>query len=264
MATIAFAALGAGLGGTGLPIMIAGSEFLLGQAIGATVGSIIDANYLMPALFPQDELKPETLDSLQITGSQEGATTWRITGDSTRVSGTWIYLSDLFKIEDSIGGGKGGGGAPETTTYDYYIHAVCHFGFADIVRYRKVFMDMKLVYQHPEEAPLSITSDEISSVLVGQEFKIRILRSAGTTVDLTDVFKIGLDIQVSGFAEPLLNGTFRVLNAVTYSDGTSELEIFDNGYEFGELAGQTITITQAASGWLPWVVNNAYMYTWCR
>ena len=261
MATIAFAALGAGLGGTGLPIMIAGSEFLLGQAIGATVGSIIDANYLMPALFPQDELKPETLDSLQITGSQEGATTWRITGDSTRVSGTWIYLSDLFKIEDSIGGGKGGGGAPKTTTYDYYIHAVCHFGFAHIVRYRKVFMDMKLVYQDPEEAPLSITSNEISSVLVGQEFKIRILRSAGTTVDLTDVFKIGLDIQVSGFAEPLLNGTFRVLNAVTYSDGTSELEIFDNGYEFGELAGQTITITQAASGWLPWVVNNAYMYT---
>ncbi len=258
MATIALAAAGSSFTG-GATATIFGAEFLYGQAIGATIGSIIDSYILMPALFPQEEPAAPQLDGIQIGGAQEGASIWRVAGAQSRIPGTWTYISDLTKHPDTLGGGKGGSN-DGVTVYDYSVHAVCSFCQTHIAGYEKIFMDGQLVYQDPAVGVVELTDTELSmSVIAGAPTKVY-LESSTLGPDLTDSFFHGLDIVISGFTDSNNNGTFKVLGGASFSEGNSRLEI-ELVTQVTEAKGDTVTVSQASQGWLPFIVNDTTFYT---
>ena len=116
MATIllsaAGAAFGAGFGGTVLGL----SGAVIGRAVGATLGRVIDQSVLGGG---SDPVETGRVDRFRLMGASEGAAVPRIWG-RVRVSGQVIWATRFLENSASSGGGKGAA-RPKTTDFSYSV-----------------------------------------------------------------------------------------------------------------------------------------------
>lgn len=115
MATIllsaAGAAIGSGFGGTVLGL----SGAVLGRAIGATVGRVIDQRLLG---LGSDSVETGKVEQFRLTGATDGAAVAEVWGRE-RVGGQVIWSTRFLETQTSSGGGKGSSGS--TTSFRYTI-----------------------------------------------------------------------------------------------------------------------------------------------
>ena len=115
MATIllsaAGAAVGAGFGGTVLGL----SGAVIGRAIGATVGRVIDQRLLGAG---SEAVDVGRVQRFRLTGASEGTPVSQVWG-RMRVAGQVIWATRFLETVMESGGGKGG--APRTNQYSYSV-----------------------------------------------------------------------------------------------------------------------------------------------
>ncbi len=135
MATILLSAAGAAIGGAFGGTAFGLSTAVLGRAIGATLGRVIDQKLLGGG---SEVVETGQIERFQLTGASEGTAVGRHYG-RLRMGGQVIW-STLFKetVKTEDVGGKGGGGSATTTkTYSYSISlavALCEGEILDVGR----------------------------------------------------------------------------------------------------------------------------------
>jgi len=150
MSTLVFTAVGAAYGGP------------WGAAIGSMVGGFIDTAFIFPALFPTD--RPEAqgaigprLDLMNLQTASEGSPINYCIGPGTRMTGTLIWISDIWTnvIYEEVGGGGGGGkgggsdedyGGGVIAHYHHYVGLACAICEGEIDHVNKIWADGKLIY----------------------------------------------------------------------------------------------------------------------
>lgn len=110
MATLALFALGSAIGPSLFGSAVVGglTGAALGGAIGATAGSLIDSQFLFPALFgngTQNYSGPR-LDDFRVQLASEGSPVNYCMGPHNRVSGTVIWSTDLIESSRTQRAGK--------------------------------------------------------------------------------------------------------------------------------------------------------------
>jgi hypothetical protein len=135
MATLVFsavgAALGSGFGGTVLGL----SGLVIGRAIGATVGRVIDQKLLGAGSEP---VEVGRLDRLRLTGASEGAAIAQIWG-RMRIAGQVIWASEFQEHARRRGGGKAS--QPRVTEYSYSISLAVGLCAGTILRVGRIWAD---------------------------------------------------------------------------------------------------------------------------
>lgn len=135
MATLVFsavgAAIGSGFGGTVLGL----SGLVIGRAIGATVGRVIDQKLLGAGSEP---VEVGRLDRLRLTGASEGAAIAQIWG-RMRIAGQVIWASEFQEHTRRRGGGKAS--QPRVTEYSYSISLAVGLCAGTILRVGRIWAD---------------------------------------------------------------------------------------------------------------------------
>lgn len=138
MATIllsaAGASIGAGFGGSILGL----SGAVIGRAVGATLGRIIDQRLMGPGSPPVETGK---IDRFRLTGASEGAPVGLVWG-RMRVSGQVIWASRFLETAStSGGGGKGAPSTPKVTEYSYSVSLAVALCEGEITRVGRIWAD---------------------------------------------------------------------------------------------------------------------------
>lgn len=102
------------------------------MVVGAIIAGVIIGGLILYALMSQppggDDMSPNTLDSFQMTSTQEGKVVPLVFG-KTRVNSNLLWYGNLETEEQTEdAGGKGGGGDDITTGYKYWMdlwHGIC-------------------------------------------------------------------------------------------------------------------------------------------
>ena len=127
MATILLSAAGAAIGGMATGPILGLSGAVVGRAVGATLGRVIDQR-LMATSAGSEPVERGRVDRFRITGANEGAPIAQLFG-RMRLSGQVIWATHFVETVTTSGGGGGGGGGrgkgaaprpaptPVTTTY---------------------------------------------------------------------------------------------------------------------------------------------------
>lgn len=108
MATIVLSAVGAAAGGSAGGGVLGLSSVVIGRAIGATIGQVIDQRLLGSG---SERVETGKIERFRLTGASEGAPISQIYG-RMRVAGQVIWASQ-FKEHIRTSGGDGGKGAPK-------------------------------------------------------------------------------------------------------------------------------------------------------
>ena len=116
MATLVLSAAGAALGANVGGAVLGLSGMVIGRAVGATVGRLIDQRLLGGS----DAVETPRLDRLQVTGAGEGAAIPRLWG-RVRVGGQIIWASDFQEIPGRSRRTKGGLGPRVTEDSRYTV-----------------------------------------------------------------------------------------------------------------------------------------------
>lgn len=136
MATIllsaAGAAVGAGFGGTVLGL----SGAVIGRAIGATLGRVIDQRIMGAG---SDAVEVGKLERFRISGASEGAPVARAWG-RVRLAGQVIWATRFRETVASSGGGKGAS-APKSTQFSYSVSLAIALCEGEIRRVGRVWAD---------------------------------------------------------------------------------------------------------------------------
>ncbi len=133
MATIVLAAAGAAIGGSIGGGVLGLSSVLIGRAVGATVGRVIDQRLLGAGSEPVEQGR---VDRFRLVGASEGAPIAQVYG-RMRMAGQVIWATNFEEIATTSGGGKGAPAGPRTTEYSYRVSiavALCEGEIAGIGR----------------------------------------------------------------------------------------------------------------------------------
>ncbi|ARO14281.1 hypothetical protein BVG79_00929 [Ketogulonicigenium robustum] len=114
MATLVLSAVGAAAGSTIGGGALGLSSMVIGRAVGAVAGRMIDQRLLGGSA---DPVETGRVDRLRITGASEGAAMARIYG-RMRVAGQVIWATNFMETSQTTRAGKG---QPGTTAYSYTI-----------------------------------------------------------------------------------------------------------------------------------------------
>ncbi len=139
MATLLLGAAGAALGGAVGGSVLGLSSVIIGRAIGATLGRVIDQR-LMGAGSEVVELGK--LSRYRVTGASEGSPMGRVYARN-RVGGQVIWSTRFReRVRKKKVGGKGGGGGGATTkTYSYSVSLAVALSEGPILRVGRVWAD---------------------------------------------------------------------------------------------------------------------------
>ncbi len=124
MATIVLSAVGAAIGGSVGGTVAGLSSVIVGRAVGATLGNVIDQRLLGAGAAPVQAGK---VDRFRLNGAGDGAPVADVYG-RMRVGGQVIWASDFLETTTVTGGGKGAPATPKTTEFSYSVSlavAVC-------------------------------------------------------------------------------------------------------------------------------------------
>ncbi|MEM1428783.1 MAG: glycoside hydrolase/phage tail family protein [Pseudomonadota bacterium] len=139
MATLLLGAAGAAIGGAVGGSVLGLSSVIIGRAIGATLGRVIDQR-LMGA--GSDVVEVGKLSRYRVTGASEGAPMGRVFA-RTRVGGQVIWSTRFRERvrKEKVGGKGGGGGGATTKTYTYSVSLAVALGEGPILRVGRIWAD---------------------------------------------------------------------------------------------------------------------------
>lgn len=195
----------------------------VGGAVGAAVGGYIDRQYLFPALFPEDDVQGERLDSLQLSAGSEGAPFNRCYGSKTRVSGTYIWVSQIREVTRVTEVGKGGLTSEEVE--ETLLVADCAIAFSDtahlpggsISDITKIYFNANLAFDNDATTTLTDTTTKVrveNDSIVAQNDSVRYPRyisaSGGPDMRLLRSSSSINPVVVSGFSVSANNGTLKI------------------------------------------------------
>ena len=201
MATIllsaAGAALGAGFGGTVLGL----SGAVIGRAIGATLGRMIDQR-LMGA--GSEAIEVGRIDRFRLMGASEGSSVAQLWG-RMRVGGQVIWATE-FQENARQSGGKGAP-KPKTTSYSYSVSVAVALCEGEITRVGRIWAD-----------GLEIAPDSVNMrVYTGSEAqlpdpKIAAVEGAGFAPSYRGIAYVVIeDLELSGYGNRVPQFTFEVV-----------------------------------------------------
>ncbi|MCB1342080.1 MAG: glycoside hydrolase TIM-barrel-like domain-containing protein, partial [Pseudooceanicola sp.] len=133
MATILLSAAGAAIGGSIGGSLAGLSSVVIGRAVGATLGRVIDERLLGQG---SDPVETGRIERFRLTQAGDGAPVAQVHG-RMRVGGQVIWASDFIETATTSGGGKGAPAQPKVTQYSYSVSlavAVCEGEIAGIGR----------------------------------------------------------------------------------------------------------------------------------
>lgn len=134
MATIVLSAAGAALGSTIGGSVLGLSSVVIGRAVGATLGQVLDQQLLGSGSSP---VEVGRLDRYRITGASEGAPVAQGAG-RMRLSGQVIWATRFRETSDTSGGGKNG---PKVTEYSYSVSLAIALCEGEILRVGRIWAD---------------------------------------------------------------------------------------------------------------------------
>ncbi|MEL6953300.1 MAG: glycoside hydrolase TIM-barrel-like domain-containing protein [Pseudomonadota bacterium] len=143
MATLVLSAAGAALGGTIQGSFLGLTGPVIGRAIGATVGRVIDQRLLAQGSEPVETGK---IDRYRLSGVGEGTPIAKLHG-RMRLPGQVIW-STHFKERTSTSGGGGGKGSPpqpKTTNYSYSVSLALALCEGEIASVGRIWADGTLI-----------------------------------------------------------------------------------------------------------------------
>ncbi|QXT38880.1 baseplate multidomain protein megatron [Gymnodinialimonas ceratoperidinii] len=138
MATLLLSAAGAAVGGLIQAPILGMTGAVLGRAVGATVGRVIDQRLMGSG---SDPVEMGQTDRLRITGAGEGAPIAQLFG-RMRLGGHVIWATQFQEHKSTSGGsGKGAPPQPKTTTYSYTISLAIALCEGEIARVGRIWAD---------------------------------------------------------------------------------------------------------------------------
>ncbi len=201
MATIllsaAGAALGAGFGGTVLGL----SGAVIGRAIGATLGRVIDQR-LMGA--GSEAVEVGRIDRFRLMGASEGSAVPQLWG-RMRVAGQVIWATE-FQENTRRTGGKGAP-KPKTTTYSYSVSIAVALCEGEITRVGRVWADGLEVA--PESLNLRVYTGSETQL---PDPKISAVEGAGRAPSYRGIAYVVIeDLELSAYGNRVPQFTFEVV-----------------------------------------------------
>lgn len=138
MATILLSAAGAAIGGSFGGTIFGLSSAVIGRAVGATLGRVVDQRLLGGG---SDVVETGKIERFQLTGASEGTPVGTHYG-RVRAGGQVIW-STMFKesVKTEEVGGKGGGSGATTKTYSYSISLAIALSEGEILGVGRVWAD---------------------------------------------------------------------------------------------------------------------------
>lgn len=137
MATIVLSAAGAALGGALGGSVLGLSTAIIGRAIGATLGNVIDQRLLGSGAAA---VETGRIERFRLNGASEGAAIPLVFG-RMRVGGQVIWASRFEERSESSGGGKGRAPRPRVTSYSYSVSLAIALGEGEIARVGRIWAD---------------------------------------------------------------------------------------------------------------------------
>jgi hypothetical protein len=137
MATILLSAAGAAFGGLSSGTVLGLTGAVVGRAVGATLGRVIDQRLLGTG---SDPVERGRIDRFRITGAAEGAPVAQLFG-RMRLGGQVIWATQFVERAATSGGGKGAPPQPKTTTYSYSVSLAIALCEGAIWRVGRVWAD---------------------------------------------------------------------------------------------------------------------------
>ncbi|MGO4853161.1 baseplate multidomain protein megatron [Phaeovulum sp. W22_SRMD_FR3] len=137
MATIllsaAGASLGAGFGGAVLGL----SGAVIGRAVGATLGRVIDQRLLGAG---SQAVEGPRVDRFRLSSASEGDPVARVWG-RMRLAGQVIWATRFVETQSTSGGGKGVPSQPKVTSYSYSVSLALALCEGEILRVGRIWAD---------------------------------------------------------------------------------------------------------------------------
>lgn len=138
MATVVLSAVGAAVGGSLGGTFLGLSSVVLGRAVGATLGRVIDQRLMGQG---SDVVEHGKVDRFRLTGSGEGAAISQLYG-RMRLGGQVIWASDFLEsVSQSGGGGKGAPSGPTVNSYSYSVSLALAICEGEITRVGRIWAD---------------------------------------------------------------------------------------------------------------------------
>ena len=139
MATILLSAAGAAIGGMASGTVLGLSGAVVGRAVGATLGRVIDQRLMGSG---SDAVERGRVDRFRITGAGEGTAVAQLFG-RMRLSGQVIWASHFVERVATSGGGRGKGAPPRpvTTSYSYSVSLAVALCAGEIRRVGRIWAD---------------------------------------------------------------------------------------------------------------------------
>ncbi|PWK62168.1 putative tail protein [Roseicyclus mahoneyensis] len=137
MATLLLSAAGAAIGGMASGTVLGLTGAVIGRAVGATLGRVIDQRLLGSG---SDAVERGRIDRFRITQAGEGAPVAQLFG-RMRLGGQVIWATQFVERAATSGGGKGAPPQPKTTTYSYSVSLAVALCEGEIRRVGRVWAD---------------------------------------------------------------------------------------------------------------------------
>jgi len=137
MATIVLSALGAAAGASLGGGILGLSSVVIGRAVGATLGRVIDQSILGAG---SQAVETGKVERFRLTGASEGTPVSQVFG-RCRMSGQVIWASRFQEKTETSGGGKGAPSGPRTTSFSYCLSMAIALCEGEISRIGRVWID---------------------------------------------------------------------------------------------------------------------------
>ncbi len=137
MATIVLSAVGMAAGASVGGGILGLSSVVIGRAVGATLGRVIDQRLLGAG---SQAVETGQVDRFRLSGASEGAVIAQVYG-RMRVGGQVIWASQFRENVATSGGGKGPAPRPKVTEYSYSVSVAIALCEGEITRVGRVWAD---------------------------------------------------------------------------------------------------------------------------
>lgn len=240
--------LGIGLGAVGGTI---GGPIgaVVGTALGSALGSYIDNKYLLPTLFPPDDIKGPRLGELRLQGADEGFPMNTCLGEATRVGGEVIWMSNLIEKKKEADAGGGSGGGATQTSFSYFVHMAVSVGLdklklGGIERIEKIWADGKLIYgDFVDENEVRIRTNNLTMTIEVLTEPLALVTTFGALVD-----QVGIAVGDSTFHADSLDRSPEVGESFTVAGDNNIYEVLSVS-NFGSNEGDISFRPAAQAAW---------------
>lgn len=196
------AAIGSGFGGTVLGL----SGAVIGRAVGATLGRVIDQRIMGAG---SDAIEVGRVERFRVTGASEGSPVARVWG-RVRIAGQVIWATRFKEtVTQSGGGGKGGASAPKTTQFSYSVSLAVALCEGEIRRVGRIWADGNEI----DISTLTMRVYKGSETQLA-DAKIAAIEGAGNAPAYRGIAYVVIDdLDLSAFGNRVPQFTFEVVRA---------------------------------------------------